>query len=329
MAQIALAFMVAVFAAVLPTAAYVLILWWLDRYEKEPVWLFSLAFLWGAVPAVGVSLIAELLLRLPESSLGGLAGLLDSSLTAPMIEEAAKAAALVAIYWLCRAEFDGVLDGIIYGGAIGFGFAMTENILYLLGQLVEAGPIEFTVLWVLRVLIFGLNHALFASVTGVGLGLARMSRQAWRRWLMPLLAFAAAVTLHATHNLFATLAGTTCWSMLVSLTCDWGGLAVILAVIILSWRQERRWLATQLCEEVAYGVISAGEYAILTSPGQRLAATWQALSRQGWPAARAWRQRVAWATELAFKKEQFATVGPTAGEAEAIGKLRAYLRGLS
>ena len=39
---------------------YALILWWFDRYEKEPLGLLLAAFLWGAVPAIIFSLVVEL-----------------------------------------------------------------------------------------------------------------------------------------------------------------------------------------------------------------------------------------------------------------------------
>ncbi len=38
--------------ALVPTLVYALLVWWLDRYEKEPLPLLVVAFLWGAVPAV-------------------------------------------------------------------------------------------------------------------------------------------------------------------------------------------------------------------------------------------------------------------------------------
>ncbi len=43
-----------------------------------------------------------------------------------------KGLALVALFYLARQEFDGPLDGIVYGALIGFGFSMTENLLYFL-----------------------------------------------------------------------------------------------------------------------------------------------------------------------------------------------------
>lgn len=48
-----------ILAGIVPTAIYAFVLWWFDRYEKEPWSLLSMAFLWGAIPAVIISLIAE------------------------------------------------------------------------------------------------------------------------------------------------------------------------------------------------------------------------------------------------------------------------------
>ena len=50
---------------------------------------------------------------------------------APVTEEACKGLFLFLLLWWRRAELDGVLDGIVYAGMVGIGFAFTENILYL------------------------------------------------------------------------------------------------------------------------------------------------------------------------------------------------------
>ena len=36
-------------ASAVPTAVYVLLVWWIDRYEKEPLKLLACALLWGAI----------------------------------------------------------------------------------------------------------------------------------------------------------------------------------------------------------------------------------------------------------------------------------------
>ncbi len=70
-----------------------------------------------------------------------------------------------------RHEFDGVLDGLIYGVLIGFGFAMTENFFYFIGAFDEGGFVNLTAVIILRSVVFGLNHAFYTSLTGIGFGL--------------------------------------------------------------------------------------------------------------------------------------------------------------
>ena len=43
--------------ACVPMFAFLVAVWWLDRYDREPVWLIGLTFLWGAIGGVVLSLI--------------------------------------------------------------------------------------------------------------------------------------------------------------------------------------------------------------------------------------------------------------------------------
>ena len=125
-------------AAFIPTMIYISLVWWLDRYEREPLWLMSLTYLWGAVPAIIVAIVFSLLLDIPMTMLvGGDFGrdFVGASFIAPFVEEIAKAVPILAIFILYRKEFDGIMDGLIYGSLVGFGFAMTENMLYFYGCL--------------------------------------------------------------------------------------------------------------------------------------------------------------------------------------------------
>ncbi len=48
-----------------PMLLYALVLWWLDRYEKEPFGLPTVSFLWGAVPSIVLALIMQIALDVP------------------------------------------------------------------------------------------------------------------------------------------------------------------------------------------------------------------------------------------------------------------------
>ncbi|MFZ9740080.1 MAG: PrsW family intramembrane metalloprotease, partial [Prochlorotrichaceae cyanobacterium] len=122
----------------IPTYFYAAIVRSIDRFEKEPIEYLIGAFCWGAVPSILVAIILQTILSVPVEVILGtetLAGaFVDTAITAPVTEEILKAMAVAAIYLTRRREFDGWVDGIVYGSMAGFGFAYVENILYLVNQ---------------------------------------------------------------------------------------------------------------------------------------------------------------------------------------------------
>src|SRR6185369_13390618 len=108
--------------------------------------------------------------------IGGLfAGVTDNvelAVLAPVTEEASKGLFLLLLLWWRRAELDGVLDGIVYAGMVGVGFAFTENILYLAsaydgsGDLGPGGVHALTGTFVVRCLVSPFAHPLFTACTG-------------------------------------------------------------------------------------------------------------------------------------------------------------------
>jgi len=298
------------FAAVVPTAIYALLIWWCDRYEREPWALLAVAFVWGAVPAVIVSVLAETLFG---ASLAGLqaerlAGLLEVSGMAPVVEEVTKALALVGLFLFFRSEFDDVLDGVIYGALVGIGFGMTENLFYFLSAFFAGGWVDWGTVVFLRVLVFGLNHAFYTAFSGVGLGVARLARSGWQRWLMPLAGLGAAIVFHGLHNLGISLADVAWGSVLLSLLSDSGGILVLLVVLLLAWRQERHWIRTELREEIG-GLLTAAEHEAASAYGQRLRVWWAAWRRGGWKEARRQGRLHRLFTELAFRKHRLRVLG--------------------
>ena len=69
--------------------------------------------------------------RASAASFGGFTDDASLAVVAPVTEEATKGAVPAAAPWWRRAELDGILDGIVYAGMVGIGFAFIENILYL------------------------------------------------------------------------------------------------------------------------------------------------------------------------------------------------------
>jgi RsiW-degrading membrane proteinase PrsW (M82 family) len=276
-------------ATLIPTLLYLALFWWLDKYEKEPWGLFLAAFFYGCVPAVIFSIIVEL-------AVGG-SERFAMSIVAPLVEECAKGLAVLLIFLLWRREFDGILDGILYGAVVGLGFAMVENFFYFL-QAAEAGNVLSVIL--LRSFAFGLNHAFFTAFTGAALGLARGSR--WKgAWMVYFpLGLAIATTFHAIHN--SAVSSEACAGLGVAFLSDYVGVILIVVFALLTGRQERRWLREELGEEVTAGLLAPSDLESLLSLRRRVwARTWTWRNR-GWTAFRLLGKYLNQATELAFRK---------------------------
>ena len=155
---------------IVPMLIYAGFLWWLDRWEKEPLPLMAAAFVWGFIPSAILALIAQLILDIPTSALfyhNEVAySFVSGSIIAPVTEESIKAFAVLLVFIFFSREFDSLLDGIIYGSLAGFGFAAIENILYFVSF--GSDPFSLGCLVFMRAFLFGLNHAFFTSLTGLG-----------------------------------------------------------------------------------------------------------------------------------------------------------------
>jgi RsiW-degrading membrane proteinase PrsW (M82 family) len=304
----ALGLLLCVIAGLIPTVIYAWFVNWLDRHEKEPWWLLALAFLWGAVPAFVIAVVAQLILGLPTIwvlSEEGLAyELVSGSLWAPLTEEFTKGLGVVLILVLARREMDSILDGIVYGAMSGLGFAFVENVLYFGQALAEDGwgGWAFTVL--LRTIPFGLNHAFFTGLTGAALGVAYLSRRPFVKLLAPLGGLAAGMAFHGIHNLGASLSDINCLAVCASFGFDWGGILMLGVLVALVWRQEKGWMVEHLAGEV-----TDEAYQTVTSWRLWRRARWQALLHGDVTAWRKLRRLRQAATELAFQKHKLAQHG--------------------
>lgn len=322
-------FLLSFLVAVLPTVGWAVFVWWCDRYEREPIPLALAAFFWGAVPAVLVAVVLEMALDAPAAILGSevIGSVAASSAIAPVIEEIAKGAALVLILLLWPGEFDDLLDGLLYGALIGFGFAMTENLLYFVGALIEGGWQAWSVTVLMRSVVFGLNHAFFTAFTGAGLGYARALPGRGARFAVSLLGLALAIFSHALHNLGATLTSVSTPAILISFLNGISGVLLIVLMFALALRQENLWLRRELADEVG-GLLTAPEYEALLSMRSRRSAVGQAARAGGRDAARTARQFQRAATELAFCKHRIRRTGEAAELVKRSAGLRAQLAAL-
>jgi RsiW-degrading membrane proteinase PrsW (M82 family) len=330
--EMLIAILLALFGAIIPTLFYINLIWWLDRYEREPIWLLALAFLWGALPAVIVVLVPEVIFdNVLYSVLGKnrIADALSFGFSPPFFEESAKGVFLVGLLLSFWKHVDDALDGIIYGAMVGFGFAMTEDLVYFFGAYSHGGVGGELFNIFMRTVVFGMNHAFFTSWTGLGLGWARMHHGILHRVAAPVLGWLAAMFFHSVHNLGATFAGETlCVSFLIALMTDWGG--ILLMTFIAFWLigHEHQWLVSELQPEVASGLLTQQEYHILISSVRRAQVRFSALLNHGWRAYQRLGQIFATATDLAFTKHQLREFGEERGNTAEIVRLRERLAAL-
>lgn len=307
-----------------PTYFYLRALRSLDRFEREPARYVFAAFSWGAVPAVLLAVVAQLILGLPvEAVFGGEslgARLVESSVFAPLTEEILKAVAVALIFLLRRREFDGWVDGIVYGAAAGFGFAYVENVFYLVGT---ASWGEWLTLFFLRVLVFGFMHGFWTSLVGIGFGIARHSKRSSTATAAIVLGMLGlAMASHFVHNAAITLVEESGGATLLVALANYGLVGLLfIGLSLLSLQHDRRMFRVYLADEVP-ARLSDEDYAALTGIGLNAGARLRLLSRRR-------RSLVQAAAELAQRKYQFVRHGNADGAGADIPALRDQLARLS
>lgn len=313
--------LVSMVMGIAPMLAYALFIWWLDRWEKEPLPLLGAAFVWGFLPSALIALISQLILDVPTAIIFGQHSLgyelFSGSIIAPVTEEVIKGFAVLMIFVFFYREFDSALDGIVYGSLAGFGFAAIENILYFISYGSEDAS-SLGCLIFLRAFAFGLNHAFFTSLTGIGFAWARYQRNLLLKLLLPVLGLGAAIFAHGIHNAFATFG---LFGLPFAFIADWMGIVGVAVVALISLYHEAGWIKHYLIEEVENGVLTRNQAATAASFGGRIAAETTAFFKGPslWWRTRQFYQRCA---ELAYKKHQLKRMGDEGGNSSLIQSLR-------
>jgi RsiW-degrading membrane proteinase PrsW (M82 family) len=250
-----------IWLGILQTVIYLLFIRTIDLYEREPLRYVIPVFIWGFAVATTVSLVFNTLFQLTLSSVTSVktASFFTAVVEAPVVEECSKGTALLLIFFIAYfarrrsglVEFAGVMDGIVYGSAVGFGFSIAEDLLYGL----EFGPETYIV----RRIFGGFAHASFTSLTGIGIGLIPLVDNRVLKVILPVFGLSGAILLHAAFNFTATVFGPVGYLVLFCVI-------LVYIVIIIVWLAiERRAIRDELSDEVRAGTITSQEYAILPS----------------------------------------------------------------
>ena len=203
---------VIVVAALIPPAGIATVVLLLGR-RASVAWLPSLAALfWGAAAApLGV-------LALNDAALRALPHGLVTAMIGPLLEEVAKAGALMALILVWPASLRSVREGIVYGALAGVGFAATEDLGYYILAAVQGGEPGLMQAVYLRGLLEGVNHAAFTAIVGAAAGYARARPGAPRRVVVFVSAGLAIAV--AVHGIWNTVVSTAITSVLCNAPAD-------------------------------------------------------------------------------------------------------------
>ncbi len=312
-----------------PMFLFAAIVYWLDRYEKEPRLLLGGVFLWGAVVAAGAAFLLNTGIGLGVYLLTGsetAAELSTTSLIAPVVEETVKGLAVLLVFLLANKEFDSILDGIVYAAVAALGFAATENAYYIynFGYLQEGYSGLFQMAFI-RIVLVGWQHPFFTSFIGIGLAAARLSRSQGLKILLPLLGLGVSILAHAVHNSMAQfLSGL--GGLAITSLADWIGWIFLFGFMVYMIWRENQLLQVQLKEEMQLGIITPVQYQNACSFWRPALPRAKSMNRTQRSQANRFYQVCA---ELSHKKNQLSLLGDEHGNGDIITKLRGELQQLS
>jgi RsiW-degrading membrane proteinase PrsW (M82 family) len=305
------------------------VLYWLDRFEKEPLLLLGGVFLWGAIVAAGSAFLINTTLGLGIYVFTGSNSATDlatGSIVAPMVEEILKGLAVLGVYLVFRREFDSVLDGIIYAGVAALGFAATENVYYIYTYGFQPnGWSGLFMLAFIRVFLVGWQHPFYTAFFGIGLAVARLNRSWIARIIAPIVGLALSMFTHAFHNTVASLLSGF-EGLAVGAFFDWTGwLFMFIVILWATWREQQN-LKKYLAAEVQAGTISPAHLRTASSGWLQMAARFVALFKGRYQKTARFYQVCG---EYANKRRQYAALGDEGGNLAIIQKLRAELINLA
>ncbi len=292
---------------------------WLDRYEPEPRTLLLLGLGWGAFVATS----AAIFLQAFDAFAFGPSEAVESILVAPVTEEATKGLFVLLLLLYRRAELDGILDGIVYAGMVGIGFAFMENILYLsqayIGEDGRTGGIEDAVaLFILRGIASPFAHPFFTAFIGIGIGIAVSSPNRSLRFVAPVLGFALAVGAHSAWNASLLINGGA-GALAAYLLLMVPAFFVMVAFAVWARRREGILLAAALTDCARRGFLDAREVPWLARIPARKACRRYAVQHGGRAALDAMKSYQSEAIELGFLHHRFLR-GTAPAHYEALGQ---------
>jgi len=244
-----------------------------ELYDRQPVPLALLGFLWGGLIATFVMALEA------NTALIGIVGKLISpefardwgaSISAPFVEELAKGLGIVMLILLARDRFRSIYDGTVIGAFTGLGFQVFEDMIYTFSaaNLTASGAEWKAVLttFLSRGFIAGLwSHAMYSALVGAGIAAFILNRgkSPQRRFLRPFLYIFLAWGLHFIWDSpWVNGISSSTWSLVVKLLIY----PLLFSFGLLkAFSRKRSELSTALEEEVKKGTLSEDDASVIGS----------------------------------------------------------------
>ena len=277
------------FAAIVPMVTYLLIIWQLDRYDREPFSLVIINYIYGAVGAIllaiiGSGIISSMISFIVDNEEVILR--IQTILIAPVVEETTKGFFLFLM--VTNKKFDNITDGIVYGGAIGLGFGMTENFFYFIYY--SSSFQNWISIVIIRTLFSGVMHCVSTGTLGAFLGYAKF-RPKIIKITFPIIGLLIAMFIHFLWNLSVSFTSTAILGFLFIIFT----IAVFITVFSIALMGERKIIFRELLPESDAGLIPKEHLYILNSNKR---------NKLGWIDERIRKLYIRAATTLAFRKMQ-------------------------
>lgn len=313
---------VAVAISTIVVFGYLVFIWWLDRYEREPFRWVLVSFAWGGIGGTCFGCLLSLIgSGMAMTVIGeGSIEALSTVVIAPITEELTKA--LIFVPLLLSRHFDNATDGLIYGAASGLGFATIENFVYFAG----ADHSSVMQLIVMRTAFSAIVHCTSSAMIGMAVGYARHRSGTLRWFIWPPIGYVLAVINHAMWNGMAVASDATesIGPFLIGILFLGAAALLMFALTQLSLKWEHDAIKRFLMKEAERGLIPPKHAQIIPY--------WLKRRRKGWLPPNIDREAyIRDATLLAFRQRQLELGQGERSEKylEDIAKFRKRIRSLN
>ncbi len=302
--------------ALVPVLVLLAVFIWLDAFELMSLREILLLLLLGGLAAIAVYPASG---RLIDTLPLGFSGY--SRFVAPWLEEAVKAIVMIGLFWFNRIGYK--LDAVISGFAIGAGFSVVENVIYL-----TIFPQYGTGTWLVRGLGTAVMHGTtLAVMAAIAHEFAeRETREAAADfnfnllWFLP--GYLVAVALHTAFNQFPDR------PMLAMLGAVVFAPVAILAIFQFGTAEAERWLVSESAiHQTQLQALDAGGWPD-DECGRKIAALAERLPPQTAARVRRYWQLQAWLVVQAEEAMMEEAAGDVSVDKEQVRAAFAELQGL-